>query len=506
MRLDSYRPSTSVIDRQHEIGSYAPGKVQAGGMTGKKVPILTKLAYGFGAIAYGVKNNGFDFFLLLFYSQILGVKAELVGLALLIALVFDAFSDPFVGYLSDNTRSRWGRRHPWMYFAAVPVSIAYFFLWAPPEGLSGNMLFLYLVVLSILIRTLITLYEVPSSALAPELTRDYDERTSLMAWRTFFGWIGGTLIAAFTLAVILAPSESNPGGLFNRDGFATYGLIASVMIFGSIMIASLGTHRLIPNLPKAPERESKKLRQMFGEIFETLTSKSFFALFLATILSAVATGLAMSLNLYLNSYFWGFTQEQISILILASLVGATASVVVAPLFTKKFGKRKGAVIAATSILFMSPVLIALRLLGVLEPMPADGHSFLLPLIFVIATIEMTLTITFQVLMFSMIADLVEESEVKTRRRSEGVFFAAITFSAKATQGLGIFAASLVLSLVSFPEGAAPGEVPDSTVLDFGKTYLIAILALWILRIFCVRLYKIDRAAHERNVAEATATS
>ncbi len=475
-------------------------------MSNGKVPILTKLAYGFGAIAYGVKNNGFDFFLLLFYSQILGVEAEMVGLALLIALVFDAFSDPFVGYLSDNTRSRWGRRHPWMYFAAVPVAVAYFFLWSPPVGMSNEMLFFYLVVLSILIRTLITLYEVPSSALAPEITRDYDERTSLMAWRTFFGWIGGTLIAAYTMAAILAPSASNPGGLFNRDGFTTYGLIASVMIFVSIMVASTGTHRLIPKLPKAPERETKKLGQMFGEIFETLTSKSFFALFLATILSSVATGVAMSLNLYINSYFWGFTQEQISILILASLVAAAFSVVVAPFFTRKFGKRKGAIIASTSILFMSPVMITLRLLGILEPMPVDGPSFLLPTIFVIATIEMTLTITFQVLMFSMIADLVEESEIKTKRRSEGVFFAAITFSAKATQGLGIFAASLVLAFVNFPEGAKPGDVSESTVLDFGQTYLIAILALWILRIFCVRLYKIDRAAHERNVAKATAAT
>lgn len=475
-------------------------------MTSTKVPIATKLAYGFGAVAYGVKNNGFDYFLLLFYSQILGVEAQLVGFALLIALVFDAFSDPFVGYLSDNTRSRWGRRHPWMYFAAVPVSIAYFFLWSPPAGVSGNMLFAYLVVLSILIRTLITLYEVPSSALAPELTRDYDERTSLMAWRTFFGWIGGALIAAFTLAVILAPDETNPGGLFNRDGFATYGFVASLMIFVSIMVASVGTHRLISSLPDAPAKESKKLGKMFGEIFETLTSKSFFALFLATILSSVATGLAMSLNLYINSYFWGFSQDQISILILASLVAAALAVVVAPFFTKRFGKRNGALMAASATLLMSPVLIILRLLGILEPMPVDGQSFLLPLIFLVAVVEMTLTISFQVLMFSMIADLVEESEVKTKRRSEGVFFAAITFSAKATQGLGIFAASLVLAFVNFPEGSKPGEVPDGTVLEFGKTYLVAILALWILRIFCVRLYKIDRAAHERNVAQTLATT
>ena len=143
----------------------------------------TKLAYGFGAVAYGVKNNGFDYFLLLFYSQVMGVDAPLVGLALLIALLFDAFSDPIVGYLSDNTHSKWGRRHPWMYASALPVAIGYFLLWVPPAGLTGNELFPYILVLAIFIRVCITLFEVPSSALSAELTQDYDDRTSLFSYR-----------------------------------------------------------------------------------------------------------------------------------------------------------------------------------------------------------------------------------------------------------------------------------------------------------------------------------
>ena len=160
--------------------------------TSSRLPLRTKLAYGFGAVAFGVKNNGFDYFLLLFYSQVMGVDAPLVGLALLIALLFDAFSDPVVGYLSDNTHSKWGRRHPWMYASALPVAIGYFLLWVPPAGLTGNELFPYILVLAIFIRVCITLFEVPSSALSAELTQDYDDRTSLFSYRYFFGWIGGT--------------------------------------------------------------------------------------------------------------------------------------------------------------------------------------------------------------------------------------------------------------------------------------------------------------------------
>ncbi len=136
-----------------------------------KIPVATKIAYGFGAIAYGVKNNGFDYFFLFFYSSVIGVDAALVGLALLCALMFDALSDPLIGYFSDNTHSRLGRRHPFMYFAAVPVAISYYFVWNPPVVSNPNDLFWYLVFISIAVRTLITLYEVPSSALSAEMTQ-----------------------------------------------------------------------------------------------------------------------------------------------------------------------------------------------------------------------------------------------------------------------------------------------------------------------------------------------
>ena len=90
----------------------------------KRLPLFTSVAYGFGSLAFGIKNNGFDYYLLIFYSQVVGMDARLVGLALLIALVIDAISDPIVGYWSDNLRSRWGRRHPFMFAAAFPVTIS----------------------------------------------------------------------------------------------------------------------------------------------------------------------------------------------------------------------------------------------------------------------------------------------------------------------------------------------------------------------------------------------
>ena len=149
--------------------------------------LATRLYYGAGSVAYGVKDNGFSVFLLFYYNQVLGLPERWVGLGIFIALVVDAFSDPVVGYVSDNWRSRWGRRHPFMYFAALPAGLSFYFLFNPPAGLSDGGLFAYFVTLAIIVRTFITLYEIPSTSLVAELSDDYDTRTSMLSFRYFFG-------------------------------------------------------------------------------------------------------------------------------------------------------------------------------------------------------------------------------------------------------------------------------------------------------------------------------
>ena len=121
----------------------------------------TKLVYGLGSAAFGIKDAGFSTFLLIFYNQVLGVPATLVSLAISIALFADAFVDPVIGEISDNWRSRLGRRHPFMYAAALPTAFFYFLLWNPPH-LSTQALFLYLVATAVLVRATIAFYEFPA--------------------------------------------------------------------------------------------------------------------------------------------------------------------------------------------------------------------------------------------------------------------------------------------------------------------------------------------------------
>lgn len=255
----------------------------------KEVPLSTRLYYGFGAVAYGVKQNGFAFFLLIYYNQVLGLREKLVGLAIMIALLFDAISDPIVGSLSDRFHSRWGRRHPFMYLSILPIAISYYFLWNPPVGLSSGQLFAYLVVLAVLVRLFITFFEIPNTSLVSELTDDYDNRTSLLSVRYFFGWWGGLSMSLIAYGLLLRPTSEYPDGVLNPEGYRTLGLVASCVMVLSILISSLGTHRNIPHLKQPPPQRPFGLVPLIREIKETLSNRSFLVLFASGIFAAMAT-------------------------------------------------------------------------------------------------------------------------------------------------------------------------------------------------------------------------
>lgn len=462
--------------------------------------LATKISYGFGAIAYGVKDNGFGFFLLIFYSQVLGVDARLIGLAMTIALFLDALSDPVVGYWSDNFRSRWGRRHPFMYASALPVAASFFLLWNPPEGWSDMALFWYVLVISVLIRTCITFYETPSSALAPELSDNYDQRSGLLSLRYFFGWTGGNLMAVI-MFVVLFPAfvtPTIPNGQFNKDAYSTYGLIASGLIFVAIMVSALGTHRRIAHLKAPPPKRSLSIGLVFKEIFETLANRSFIALFLAAIFGSIASGLSASMTFYFTSFFWGFTPQQTGLLTISVFVSAILGAVMAPIVTKSIGKKQGAMIIGLVAFLGAPLPIVLRLLGV---MPENGDPSLFWIVMLANMVDTGLIICFQILSASMLADLVEDAEIKTGRRSEGIFFAASTFIRKSVQGLGVITAGFVLAAAQFPAGVKPDQIPEEALTRLGLYYVPTILFLWLTMLAIMSTYRLKREDHENNLRE-----
>ena len=457
----------------------------------RRVPLFTKLAYGVGTIAYGVKDNGFSTFLLLFYNQVVGLPAGAVGLAIMGALVFDAFIDPLIGHWSDNTRSRWGRRHPFMYAAALPVGALYLLLWNPPEAGQTAQL-IYLVVTAILIRTALSCYEVPSSALAPELTSDYDERTSVVSYRNLFAWIGGMSMLLLTFGVFLAPTADYPVGQLNPAGYRSYAVVAAAVMVAAILASALGTHREIARLPKAAA-DGVTLRETLG----ALRNRSFGVLMLAGTFGYIGLYVGFALTTYLYTFMWRVPASALVAYTLATMLGVVLAFVIAPRVSRALGKREAAV---AFLLLSVPVASAPYLLRPLGLFLGNDDPALLPVLLAGTAVATAFSVATFILFESMVSDVVEESQARSGKRSEGAFFAGLFFMKKSVAGLAIFLSGALLGLVGFPEAAKPGAVPIEVLNRLSLGFAGLTVACGLAAALTLGRFWMTRVDHEARLA------
>jgi Na+/melibiose symporter-like transporter len=458
--------------------------------------LQTKLSYGAGSVAYGVAFAGLSGAVLQIYlNQVLGLPALVVGTAIMVSLMADAVLDPLIGQWSDRVRSRWGRRHPFMYASAVPVAVFFFLLWNAPRNLSGGALIAFTLALMIAVRVSVSFYEIPSNALTPELTPHYNERTTLQSFRWFFGIIGAALIILILNLVFLRTSAHNHLGVLNREGYAHWAALAAVVMFVSIIVSTTGTHNQIRYLPQ-PGRETKSLAVSLREIRLTLTNPSLIALMLGGILGGVGGGVREGLSIYLYTHFWSLDPSQFGLLVPLASVGSILAVFLAPPLARRFGK-KPAMIG----LFLVSVATAagpvfLRLIGL---MPPNGSPWIMPILIGDGILTATVAVVGFILVGSMVADVVEDAAVKTGVRSEGLLYAANGLLPKFTGGIGAFIAGVILTVVHFPAHAMKGTVSPELMRHLVLIYLPITVIMGLLSIWALSFYRIDRATHERNL-------
>ncbi len=456
--------------------------------------LSTKLTYGFGSIAFGVKDQGFAYFLLFFYNQVLGASSAMVGEAIAVALAVDAFADPIVGQISDNLRSRWGRRHPFMYAAAIPVAIGYFFLWNPPH-LSTGMLFFYLVGIIIAVRTFITMYEIPSSALVAELTPDYDQRTSFLSFRFLFGNVGGIGMTLLAFGVFFHATPKYPQGQLNPAGYVNYSITAAIIMVVAILVSSVGTQRFVKYFSRPPERRLT-IRRALAEMFQTFHNRNFIVLLVSGVFSSIAAGALTALNTYFNTFFWGLTSFQILLLSTVGILSPVAALFLAPQLSSRVGKKRAAITLWIVATFFYWFPMAARLLGFFPP---NHDPRLVPLLAFFQILGVLTSISCQITIASMIADVVEDSQRKTGRRSEGLFFSANAFMLKALSGMGVLTATILLAVAKFPAHADPATLDPKIPQHLALAYFPMAFVLYGISLSCLAFYKIDRVSHEENL-------
>ena len=346
-----------------------------------EVSNLTLFLHSAGSGVVGIKNVIFGTWVLLYYNQVLGLEPYLASIALGISLFFDAISDPLVGVWSDRFKSKLGRRHPFIYASIFPLAFCIWLLFVPPSSYDQTYLFLKLLTLTVCIRLAITFFETPRAALGPELTKDYDRRNTLNAMGLFFGY-GGAILIGFVMLEFFLPETSEYMGsraYLNPEGYEKLAYFAGFVTLVLGFIAASSTHKHIEDLHVVPENSNVDLKQVFSEVIETLSNKSWLMIFFGGCLYALFLGLNTGVGNYISIYFWEWTPSDISIFPLAGGVSAIIGAIIAVVISQGREKKNIALFALTATVLISYIPFTLRLIDPLfeaQTFPSNGSNAL----------------------------------------------------------------------------------------------------------------------------------
>lgn len=449
--------------------------------------------YGSASMAYGIKNNAFSYVLLYYSSQVLGLPGKMAAYALAIAMIWDGVSDLLLGHWSDKTHSRFGRRHPFMYVALIVLPITFYALFNPVIELNDSNTFWYLLVFAILIRTGTTLFEVPSTALLPDLEADYHKRSRWLALRHAFGWYGGNGIHTLNFFFWVGAY-----GFAVQTGYSIYGTVGAVVIFFTILVSALGTQKVAAAM--APPADTFKFGAILGEIaeiFESLHNRNFLMLFIYGLLVGIAAGLGMALYIYNVTFYYGFSGTQIAWTGVGVLLAPPIAYRIIPAVSARFGKRRVAIGGILLNVTLYPMPYVLVLLGV---WPELGSWLSLFFYSIFVVLEVMFVIIGNVMLDSMMADVVEDSEVDTSRRSEGLFYAARAFAGKMVSAGGIIFAGTIISFVGMDEIRSFEEMTWELRYQLASLFLPLYCGLYLTGLAFVSRYQLKREDHEANLA------
>ena len=458
-----------------------------------KVPTLVKFNQAIGAIPDTVKNWVFNTFVLLYYNQVLGLDARWVSIALAVAIIFDAITDPLVASISDNLRGKWGRRHPLMFLSAFPLGISIFCVFAPP-AIEGMALFTWLMTFVLLTRGFMTLFFVPWAAITAELSDDYAERTSIMSYRYAIGWTIGVSLPVIVYTVIFPSTEEFPVGQLNPAGYSNLGMVAAILMISAILLTTWFTRKEIPYLRQhTQETVQFGLSRIIGELIEALKNPQFRLVFLIVLISSTISGVTSNVGIYMTTFFWGLNTDDLRWFAL-SATGAVLAFPLVAAIQKRWDKKTILLWCSIISLLDGILIINLRFLGVL---PENGDPLLLAILVGAGVFAAGIAVVHGIIGSSIVADTLDDHELRTGTRQEAMFFAGLSFSGKAVSGLGIVIGGFILALIEFPTGVLPSEVPSDKILLLGVSMGVMVPLLHLIPISMIPRYKITREEHAR---------
>ncbi len=434
----------------------------------ERLTLKTRIGYGIGDIAICLYWSGVGLYLLYFYTDVVGISGSLAGLIYFIGMAWDAGTDPFMGYMAERTRTKWGVYRPYILFGNIPLALSFVLLfWVPP--LEGSSLFFFLLFANLLHRTCFTLVSVPFSSLTPRITSDSQERTNLTGFRMLGAQTGTNLMALLAFPIIFWV-----GGEDESMGFI---VLASIAGITAILI-----HSITFITVKEPDND-QGIERVGGSLADAARAigknKPFWLVFSATLIVGITTIFFGNNLIYYTKYALDLHEHQGTILFTSGIV-AFLSIPIWWIISNRLGKKITWLISS-SITLSSLILFYLYDIKTLNE-----------LLFLVAFIGFG-SGAGGILFWSMLPDTIEYGEVHTGVRSESSLYGFMTFAQKGSIAIAVLILGWVLDAI----GYQANQAMSVTTIDNMKIIMTLIPILGIsCSLIIIYFYPIDSKMHK----------
>jgi len=433
-----------------------------------------KLGYGLGIFGPMLGWVAALQYLMYFYTEVVGLAPPQAGLIFLAGMAWDAVSDPLIGTIADRTKSRWGRYRPYLLFGAIPYGASVALLFTPPSG-SPEVVFAAALGAHLLFRTGYTLVYMPYTAMIARLTTDYDSRTDLTAFKTFFVFSGNLVVSFSFYTLVMWFGDGS-----ERVGFMPAAAVIGVAAAATALLCFLLTEERDVHLGSGHGIGKVPLSSIAGDL---TSNRPFITVFFGVAIFGGFYGAELAMISYLSKYWFDDTAVARTIFTTQGVM-SLASVPVWLALGRRYGKKfvwiAGTVLAAAG-------LIALFLL-------ASRSVWLTAVLYGVSNVGAT---GFILIFYAITADTVDWGEWLTGRRQEGVIFGAISFANKFAAGVATGAIGTALVWVGFVTDTVQSE---STLLGMRVIGLLIPAAAFVVSAVIMLWYPISRQRHAELLA------
>ncbi|MGV8983719.1 MFS transporter [Clostridium sp.] len=456
----------------------------------RKIPLFDKIGYGSGNFSTGISSQVIGTYLVFYCTAILNIPGSFVGLAVSLSIIWDAITDPLMGYLSDMTKSKlFGRRHQYILIGGIGLGISNYFLWNISSELSDYLKFAVIFFLILVIKTFSTIYVTPYTALGAELSNDYNERTSIQGIKTIFFLLGLAFVSVLGMFIFFRPTQEFPSGQLNPGSYSSMGIFSSILIIIFAIVCFYSTKKYIPILSEHAEKAVHRvnLKILLSDFKEIFLNKSFRYVALAFMFTNIASALVANTGLHVFTYTFSLSSQQIALIVGIELLVSILSQPIWSIASKRLDKKPsmvlGIILCIISSLFF---LILVFMKGHIM-----GNAFYFIPFAVVAGFGTGGLFT---LPFSMIADVIDLDELNTGKRAEGSYYGCLTLFYKLSQSITLLLIGFVLDLVKF-DASLPTQ-NESTVIILGLMLSVGSGLSFIAALISISHYNLNRARVE----------